>query len=158
MAAAISHIASCPERLELLRFGEVIQTVRPEGDGSSEIKLDMKLDANHGCWLAIRSYATNDTKVHTTPVYVRREGLRWWKFDEVEDLLAKRFNSLKEVEEIVADAKAKLASGETTADQTLKELAEQGDDLLKRIELARKIYEKLRKTAEKEREARLVAE
>ena len=42
----------------------------------------------------------------------------------------------------------------TVVDQTLKELAEQGDDMLKRVELAQKIYEKLQQTAKKELEIR----
>jgi len=50
-------------------------------------------------------------------------------------LLTKRFDSLKEIERLVGDAKSK-DSMTLEGDQELKQLALQGDELLKRVEAA----------------------
>jgi hypothetical protein len=47
-----------------------------------------------GCWLAARARAGDGTSAHTTPVYVVREGLRFWKFEWLDELLTKRLASL----------------------------------------------------------------
>ncbi len=144
---------SQPENLKIIRFGEEVKVAKPAKQGDNEITLEFDMDAGHGCWLAAVTKATNGCHAHTTPIYVRREGLRWWKFAEVDQLLDERFKSLRQIERLVADAKSKDAIT-LDGDQELKQLALQGDELLKRVEAARKIYEELKQVAQKEKAAR----
>ncbi len=107
-----------------------------------------------GCWLAARARAGDGTSAHTTPVYVVREGLRFWKFDGLDELLAKRLASLAEIEQMVAEARRLNAEGKLGTDRARKQLAWQGDALLERVALARQLYEDLKKVAETERPRR----
>ena len=112
------------------------------------------MDAGHGCWLAARARGGEGTSAHTTPVYVVREGLRFWKFDGLDVLFEKRLASLAQIEQIVADAKQLDADGKLEKDRYRKQLALQGDALLQRVAQARKLYEDLKRVAEAERRKR----
>jgi hypothetical protein len=145
---------SRPAVLEIVQHGEVIRRGEPAGAGANEIALEFEIDAGQGSWLAARVRADNDTHAHTTPVYVVRKGLRFWKFDQTEELIAKRLASLDEVRQMCRDAKAQLERGELEADQTRRELALQADALLERVDAAADIYQQLQEAAEHERDIR----
>lgn len=140
-----------PERLEIVRHGEVIHTAYSDDKNADQIIVGVEVGAGHGCWLAARAYAANGTKAHTTPVYVTTGGLRFWNYGRVEELLAKRTESLNQVEHIIATAKRQLESGDIDAHQTFRQLALQGNALLERVKIARNIYHELHESAERER-------
>jgi hypothetical protein len=143
-----------PVRLEVIRHGAVIRAADSTDPQKTEATLDFTLDAGPGCWLAARARAGDGTSAHTTPVYIVREGLRFWKFDGVEDLLAKRLASLVEVEQMVGEARRLDAQGQLESDRARKQLALQGDAILERVALARQLYADLKHTAEAERDRR----
>jgi len=143
-----------PSRLEIVRNGDVIRAAESNNPRQAELKLDFEVDAGHGCWIAARAEAREGTRGHTTPVYVVREGLRFWKFEAVDELIAKRMASLDEVERIVAEARNADEQGKVESNRAVRELARQGPELLKRVAAAREIYEDLKKTAAKERDLR----
>ena len=143
-----------PLRLEVVRHGVVIRTAESSDPHRAEARLDFTVDAGAGCWLAARAYAGDGTSAHTTPVYVVREGLRFWKFDGLDELLAKRLASLAEIEQMVAEARRLDAEGRLGTDRARKQLAWQGDALLERVALARQLYEDLKRLAEAERPTR----
>jgi hypothetical protein len=143
-----------PAKLELVKHGEVIATAEAsDGDDALEIKLE--LAGENGFWIALRAEGTDGSKAHTTPIYVQREGLRFWKFDQVENLIALRLNSLAEIEEIIADAIARNERGEGEDNRAIKQLALQGAQLLKRVETAKAFYETLQHTYQNEQTLRL---
>jgi hypothetical protein len=146
-----------PVKLEIVRHGEVVQTTESRDPKQPEASLDFTVNAGGGCWIAARARAGDGTSAHTTPVYVIREGLRFWKYDGLEELLAKREQSLKQIEGIIADARKLDAEGKVENDRYRKLLAQQGDALLERVALARGIYADLRRTAEAERSHRAPA-
>jgi hypothetical protein len=146
-----------PVKLEIVRHGEVIRHVEDAEKNKKELTLEFDVDAGDGFWIAARAWAADGRKAHTTPVYVVREGLRFWKYDAVDALIAKRLTSLDEVEKLVADARQRDKAGTVEGDRTIKQLALQGPELLKRVEAARKIYAELRETAAKERPLRAAA-
>lgn len=147
-----------PIRLEIIRHGQAIKSIKSE-EGQKEAALEFEVEAGDGFWIAARAEARNGAKAHTSPIYVVREGLRFWKYDAVEELIAKRLDSLAEVENIVKEAKDAVAQGgltteETGDDRAIRQLAIQGDTLLERVEKARQAYDELKAVAEKEREVR----
>ncbi|MEP0842419.1 MAG: CehA/McbA family metallohydrolase [Phycisphaerae bacterium] len=146
-----------PVRLEIVRHGEVIRSAESTDPMRKELALDFEVQAGHGFWIAARARGSDGSVAHTTPVYVIREGLRFWKFDEVEALLARRAASLEEVEKIVAEATRRRDQGGFTADRAKQQLAVQGPELLQRVAAARKIYEDLKQVAERERPLRTPA-
>ncbi len=143
-----------PERLEAVRDGEVIKSAEAADAGTKELTLDFEVPAENGFWIAGRVQGRGGTAAHTTPVYVVREGLRFWKFEEVDALLAKRLASLAEIEKIVADAQQRNEAGEAATDRAIQQLALEGPDLLKRVAAARELYAELKMTAERERALR----
>ncbi len=143
-----------PVKLEIVRNGDVIKAVESSDPAREELSLDFEVDAAHGFWIAARAYASDGASAHTTPVYVIREGLRFWKFDDLDTLLARRRTSLDEIEKIVAEAVQRKDDARAAGNRTGEQLAVQGAELLKRVEAAREIYSELAKTAERERPIR----
>ncbi|MEI2722386.1 MAG: CehA/McbA family metallohydrolase [Verrucomicrobiota bacterium] len=143
-----------PVKLEIVRHGEVIRAAESSDPKHPEVQLDFTVAAGHGAWIAARARGGDGTSAHTTPIYIVRAGLRFWKYDGVDELIAKRLASLAEIEQIVADAKQLNAEGKLEKDRYRKQLALQGDALLERVTRARNLYANLQRTAEAEREQR----
>jgi hypothetical protein len=146
--------AMVPTKLEIVRHGEVIRSAESSDPTKKELSLDFDIDAGYGCWVAARVQASDGRKAHTTPVYVVREGFRFWKFDGIDDLLAKGLSGLAEVEKIVADARKLNDEGNVNDNRYVQQLAVQGPELLERVQAARAIYGQLKQVAAKERELR----
>jgi hypothetical protein len=139
-----------PVTLEIVRHGQVIRTAESTDPSHPEATLDFAIDSENGFWIAARARAGEGTSAHTTPVYVIREGLRFWKHDDLEPLLAKREESLRQIEELIAEARRLDAAGLLETDRYRKLLARQGDPLLERVAHARTLYAELRRVAEAE--------
>lgn len=143
-----------PMKLEIVRLGEVIGAAESAAGESPEARLDFTVEAGDGFWIAARARAGDGTSAHTTPVYVKRNGLRFWKYEGLEELLAQRERSLRQIEELIAETRRLEAEGRLKTDRYRKMLARQGDALLERVALARAIYDDLKKTAAAERSRR----
>jgi hypothetical protein len=141
-------------RLEVVQHGEVVGRVESGGVKPSAAELELELPAGDGSWIAARAEAEDGTRAHTTPVYVVRGDLRFWKFDQVESLIQKRLASLAEIERIVAEARQRQGSGTLGGDRAWSELAEQAEELLERVGTARETYGELARQAERERRHR----
>jgi len=140
-----------PGRLEIIVHGEPVKTVVSEAADQKCLEADFTVPSGNGFWIAAKTEGRGGTRAHTTPVYVVRKGLRFWKYDSVNDLVAKREASLAEVEHIVAEAQAgRDSNGRTDVDRPITELAKQGPALLERVQAAKQIYAELRATAERE--------
>ncbi|GMU20564.1 MAG: hypothetical protein AMXMBFR13_06610 [Phycisphaerae bacterium] len=143
-----------PIKLEIVQHGEVIREAKSQGD-SNEAAVEFEIEAGNGSWVAARAEGGEGTRAHTTPIYIIREGLRFWRYDKVEELIAKRMESLQQVENIIKEAREAVAKGgvhtkEAGEDRAVRQLAIQGDDLMRRVEAARKLFAELRETANKE--------
>ncbi len=138
-------------KLEIVRHGEVIKTIESQ-DTTAEVEFDV--DAGYGGWIAARVVAGDNTRGHTTPVYVIRKGFRFWDVSKAEDLIKTRLSNLKEVEKIVAEARQATDNGTRGEDRAVRQLALQGDALLRRAEKAARHYAELTETLKKERDLR----
>jgi hypothetical protein len=143
-----------PMSLEIVRHGEVIRSAQSTARDPSVAEVDFELEPDHGFWVAARVRSGEGTSAHTTPVYVVREGLRFWKHDGVEGLLAKRAESLRQIEAIVAEARRLESEGRLVNDRYRQQLARQGDELLERVREVRGVYDRLRETAANEQALR----
>ena len=86
-----------------------------------------------------------------------REKLRFWKFEVVAELIAKRMASLQEIEQMVTQARQLDADGKLETDRYWKQFALQGNALMDRVTRMRGVYEELQRTAVEERKVREVA-
>jgi hypothetical protein len=133
----------------------VIRSVEASHDTPTELSLEFDVEGGHGFWIAARARGSDGSVAHTTPVYVVREGLRFWKYEAVGDLIAKRIQHLGEVEELVSESRRRVESGDTPDhDLPVRRLAEQGEELLRRVRAARRIYDALLAEAGREGELR----
>jgi hypothetical protein len=152
--ACVDPGSMMPAKLEIVRHGQVIRSEESSDRTRKELSLDFEIDAGDGFWIAARVQGNDGTAAHTTPIYVVRDGLRFWQFEEVSSQIAKRRKSLDEVEQIVADASRRNQAGELTTDRALQQLALQGAELLRRVAAARAIYDQLEQAATKEKPLR----
>jgi hypothetical protein len=143
-----------PVKLEVVRHGDILRSAESQNSNRPEAELDFTVDGGDGCWVAARARAGDGTSAHTTPIYIVREGLRFWKYEGLEELISKRLTSLEQVEQIVAEARTLNAEGKLESDRYRKQLALQGDLLLQRVNAARELYSKLKQVAQDEKNLR----
>lgn len=139
-----------PSALELVVLGDSFKRVQTADSNKTELSIDCTIPSGNGFWIAARAEGSDGSRAHTTPIYVVRKGLRFWKHDAVDDLIAKRMSSLAEIESIVAEAVEKDKRGELEGNRVKKLLAQQGPALLDRVTAARAVYEDLKAVAAKE--------
>ncbi|MBE3123290.1 MAG: CehA/McbA family metallohydrolase [Planctomycetes bacterium] len=149
--------ASLPSKLEIVCNGETIKSIQPTDAKQTELTLEFDVDPANGFWIAARAEGADSTRAHTTPIYVVKPGLRFWKFEELDSLITKRLASLDEVDVLVKDRTEKNARGEVETNRLYKQLALQGPELMNRVTAARRIYEDLKQVADKERPLRKAA-
>ena len=142
-----------PVKLEIIRHGEPIQTAEADAK-TKELALDFEIDAGSGCWLAARAEGSENTKAHTTPIYITVNPFRFWKYEGILEQIGRRVESLDEIVKIVRNAQAAVERGESGLDRAQRQLAAQGPALLERIQDAQAIYDGLREVAENERAVR----
>ena len=149
-----------PASLEIVLHGEVVHSVRSDDPTQRELTADFELDAGDGFWVAARSKGSDGSSAHTTPVYVVRKPLRFWKHEAVDSLIDKRLASLTQIREMVSEVLSDSAQFEDTERNNwqwwqLKRLLEQGPELLDQVSAAEGIYHELRETNRRERAIRV---
>ena len=151
-----------PKKLEIVRHGEIVRSVVSDDMTRDELSISFNLAVNNGFWIAARAESQDGSRAHTTPVYVVRPPLRFWKYEQADQLISERIRSLDEVEANVTRARRFAQSKHSLGAEAdlptwrwwhLFHLAEQGDALLERVVGARKIYRDLQKI--RQRESRL---
>lgn len=79
VARAHGHATDVPlSRVELIVHGEVVRSVAGTDAGQSSERIELTHDipvGQHGVWLAVRAYGGPTQVAHTTPVYVRANGI-----------------------------------------------------------------------------------
>ncbi len=143
-----------PTKLDVIVHGDSYKHAESSDPNQKELALDFSMPSGHGFWIAARAEGSDGSRAHTTPIYVVRDGLRFWKFDAAPALIEKRLASLAEIEQIVADAQASNAAGQVDDNRAIKQLALQGPALLERVNAAKALYAELSSTVEKEKVTR----
>ncbi|MHC4444894.1 MAG: CehA/McbA family metallohydrolase [Planctomycetota bacterium] len=143
-----------PLKLEIIRHGEVIRRVESTESTGNELSIDFEVNSENGFWLAARAEGGDGSYAHTTPVYVIRRGLRFWKYDTVDRLIDARLAELNKVEGFTKEAMRLNSDGRAAMDLMSKQLKLQGAALLKNVKEARRIYKKLKQTAKHEKSVR----
>jgi len=151
-----------PERLEIVVNGEVVKTVRPTDGDVQPLEVDFEIESGNGYWIAARGFGTDNSRAHTTPVYVNSGTLRRWNHARAPELIQKRLDDLEQIGRIFTeagrlyDAKVNVrdAGAWPEADITISQLAEHRTQMRARIDEARQYYEELRKLHQAEKSQR----
>lgn len=151
-----------PTRLDLIRQGEVIASATNTSGNEETLSLELDHTESESCWIAVRAQGDDGSIAHSTPIYLVRDSLRFWKYDQAVNLIQRRFEDLWEIEEFVEEAAAKIENGEDlfnlnswqyTALNT-RTIANNRAQLLERVQEARAFYNRLLEVHEEERNLR----
>jgi hypothetical protein len=143
-----------PKKLQIVRHGETIKSIESDDKNKKELALQFELDTGHGFWIAARAEGTDGSLAHTTPIYVIRPPLRFWKFEALDDLIAARLANLDDVENLIARAKREQHKSVAHERLGLRLMIRQATQLQKRIDDARKFFKEMKQTAHRERSIR----
>jgi hypothetical protein len=140
--------------LRLVCHGDVIRSEVAQRPGTSELSIECEVDGKDGCWIAAQAAGRDGSSALTTPVYLVRAPLRFWKFDAVEALVDERLRHLDEITEVVDQARryfekgglplsSEVPPGFTNDTTGLAWLGSNGQALIDRVNVARAVYEQL---------------
>jgi hypothetical protein len=130
--AAASGETVPPRYLEVVAQGDVIRSAK---SGS----LEFTVPVTDSTWLAARCFGA-----HTTPVYVKVNGRRFWKRDQVDRLVARRLEALQDLETQLTRDLVLTHQGNWDGPEAWKQGAAA---MRERIRIARQTYEKMRTEA-----------
>ncbi len=134
--ASASHKPAPPGYLEVMSQGEVIRSAAGGGE------LEFTVPVTGSTWIAARSPGA-----HTTPVYVKVNGRRFWRLDQVEALIARRMDQLQQLDELPSKELSVSHVGNWDNPVAMKEGAA---ELRERVRAARKIYQDMLAEAKSE--------
>ena len=120
--------------LEVVEQGAVIKTGR---GNRNRMDVEFTIPVRHSTWLAARC-----NTAHTSPVYIKVGGERFWKRSEVPQLVANRLDELRQVEEVLRTGMPDMFTGNFDNQRSLQQ---HGAELRARIDQARAYYDGLLK-------------
>jgi len=147
-----------PFRLEIIQNGEIIHSVEQTNSAQTELIVDFNLTVDKGSWVAAHVADAPDStfakraEAHTTPIYLECDGLRFWKYNEVEKLISDQLAILDEIEEMTQLAHRSKEKGknllnteyqEWELDYRIERIIATENLLREKIGKTRKIYAEL---------------
>lgn len=143
--------ASAPARIAVIRNSEVIRDQKPDSGNSTFIEDEFDLRPGYGAWVAVRVYGRDGSEAHTTPVYLVREGFRFWNVARAKDLIDARFATIDEMEAELSAFEEMARSGATpVTDIIWANVLTNADALRERFSHARGVFQELELTLAQE--------
>jgi hypothetical protein len=130
--ASASGKAVPPRYLEVVGQGDVVKSVKADAGQAS---LEFTLSVTGSTWLAARCEGA-----HTTPVYIKVGGQRFWKRNQVETLIARRMANLAELDDLLGQD---IAGGKEGSYDSVAVWKQSAEDLRERVKSARAGYARL---------------
>jgi hypothetical protein len=147
-----------PDRLELLWLGEVVASASSTDLQKQELRLETRLPAGFGGWLALRATSHDGQTVHSSPVYLTREGFRHWNPDAVPAVIDKIRSALESYRQELIHMAHLAETGQYQPGQPyVPQLAKMVPDGIQRIDTALAFYNQLLQQLQDEKLARLRA-
>ena len=145
---------TAPEVLRLVKLGETAAEEFATNEAQSEIEITTELDAGHGFWLVAYAKGRDGSEAITTPVYVVREGLRFWNVDKAEAVIERQLAVIDETEVELRKCEEAARGGAVPLDYWVRWGAEQADEVRVRMNKARDFYHHLKEQLAHERKLR----
>ncbi|MHC4996821.1 MAG: CehA/McbA family metallohydrolase, partial [Planctomycetota bacterium] len=143
-----------PVKIEIVSHGDVIATAEQTDPNRETLELEFKTDAGYGSWIVARAEGADGSRAHTTPVYVQQKNLRWWRFDDLDNLLAKRHESLSQIETLMRETPQTPGLGQFRSERSKQHFIDQSPRMMERVNAARAYYNNLQKIREAESQLR----
>jgi len=119
------------------------------------LQVEFDFEVEHGTWIAVHTSGHDGSQGHTTPVYIVRDGFRFWNIEQVRELIAKRYTTLDTLKETLQSHQQRKTDGTLDPlDHFGTGLANQADEVLESIEVVRAAYKDLEKTYQQELKTR----
>lgn len=132
---------SAPRVLRLIRHGEIVASVTSEDPARAELPLNLELPVEYGFWIAAQAEGWDQSVAHTTPVYVVREGFRFWNFAHAREIIAHYQRILANIEGILTQLHDQDREGKVSKMDFLNQgLLVGAPEVLERVERARGQY------------------
>jgi hypothetical protein len=138
----------------LVKLGETAAEELAINEAQSEIEISTELDSGHGFWLVAYAKGRDGSEAITTPVYVVREGLRFWNVDKVEAVIERQLAVIDETEVELRKCEDAVRGGTVPLDYWARWGAEQADEVRVRMNKARDFYHNLKEQLAHERKLR----
>jgi hypothetical protein len=135
---------SAPVRLRLIRFGKVIHEASATRPDQDALEFTIDVEPGQGCWLALHAAGRDASEAHTTPIYVTRDGRRFWDTAQAGTLLDRQMVVMDEIEREIRVSEELIRSGSRPLDHYNRRIAEQAEPLRERIRNARAFYADLK--------------
>jgi hypothetical protein len=145
---------SAPEILRLVKLGETELEQQATSSEQGEIEITATLDAGHGFWLAAYARGRDGSEAVTTPVYVVRDGFRFWNPGKVPAIIKRQLAVLGETDAALRECEEAVRSGTKPLDYWSRWGAEQADEVRVRMDRAKQFYQNLDVVLTKELELR----
>jgi hypothetical protein len=145
---------SAPVKLRLVKWGVAEKETTASSGNQSELTLETTLNAGHGFWVSAYAEGRDGSTALTTPVYVVRNGFRFWDVAQAGRLLQRQLDVLQEIDHALADCEKVVRERTAPLDYWTRWGAEQAGEVRQRIERTRKIYTDLQRTLEQEKQIR----
>jgi len=135
---------SAPTSLRLIKFGENIRETKISEPHQTELKVSADIEVGQGFWISAHAVSLDGSQAHTTPIYVKRKGLRTWRVDAAEKLIDKQLKVLSEIESEVRKAENLVEDGGRLFDYWNRRTADQAERVRVKVEETREAYNKLK--------------
>jgi hypothetical protein len=135
--------ASAPVQVRLVQFGRVLKEAAPSHPDQDEVILETTIRRDQTSWLAAYARGANGSEAHTTPIYLRKPGTRFWDPTQAGAILRKQMGILDEIEHAVAEAENAFRSGSNPMDYWNRWLALQAPQIRARVAHTRQLYRDL---------------
>jgi len=145
---------SAPGSLRLVKLGRTHQEIKSASPDQTELLLQTTLDSGEGFWITAHAQGLNGSEALTTPVYVTRQGYRFWNVAEAGQLIERQRAILNDIEEDLRRCEKAVREGTAPLDYWVRWGAEQAEEVRKRILSARQFYNQLEATLAAERRQR----
>ncbi|MCG3200017.1 MAG: hypothetical protein GHCLOJNM_04546 [bacterium] len=137
-------LGSAPRTLRLVCHGEVVASATSENPDQAELQLNLELPVEYGFWIAAQVEGWDQSVGHTTPVYVAREGYRFWNFQRAREIIAHYQRVLANLEGILTHLHDQDRAGKVSKmDFVNQGLLFGAPEVLERVERARGHYNNL---------------
>ncbi|MCA9431401.1 MAG: CehA/McbA family metallohydrolase [Candidatus Omnitrophica bacterium] len=142
-ASGVPHI-SAPLSLQVIQGGEVIKELKSTDANQGSMEIEMEIESGFGSWVAVQATGLDGSQAHTTPIYIRREGYRFWNMDRVPEVIEARYKDLDEMDQYVTENEDLLMQKKIPhLDHFRRFAGEQAGEVRKRTKAARDQYKRL---------------
>ncbi len=139
---------SSVKSLKVVQCGAVVGEEVSDDSSREEVSLEMTVDPDQGCWIAVQATGHDGSEAHTTPVYVTVNGSRHWDLKSVPKLIEKQLARLDDIESALQESENAVERNNDPLDYWNQLNAGQATAVRARLAKVRGVYAELLEQSE----------